>query len=266
MGRYTYAVELYSVKDELARDMAGTLKKIKAMGYTAVEFAGGFVHTAEEVRRALEETGLLCCGWHTPVDYLADDRLAATAAYFRTVGNQNVIVPGLPAEMTASRTAWLRTADLFNRTAGRLADFGMRLGYHNHVDEVVFYAGSQECPLTVFGDNTDSSIIIQMDNGHVLNGRGFGMLDLIRRYPGRFASVHLKPYDLGKGAADRDAGYQTMIGEDDVPWAEFMTLCRKIGGTQWYVVEYESIELYPELEGVGKCLQSLQAMEARGEF
>jgi sugar phosphate isomerase/epimerase len=57
-----------------------------------------------------------------------------------------------------------------------------------------------------------------------------------------------------------------MIGEDDVPWHKFMTMCREIGGTEWYIVEYESIELYPEFEGVEKCLQALKKMEAEGKF
>ncbi len=265
MGQYTYAVELYSVKDALSADMAGTLKKLKAMGYEAVEFAGDFVHTAAEVRRALDEAGLACCGWHTPVEYLADDRFDATVAYFKTVGNENVMIPGLPEEMTGSREAWLQTAALFNRYAARLAEHDLRLGYHNHVDEVALYTGSRDCPLTVFGDNTDASVILQMDNGHVLNGRGYPMLDLIRRYPGRFLSVHLKPYSLAKGAADHEAGYQTMIGEDDVPWKDFMALCRSVGGTRWYIVEYES-PLYPELEGVERCLNALRDMEKRGEI
>jgi sugar phosphate isomerase/epimerase len=71
---------------------------------------------------------------------------------------------------------------------------------------------------------------------------------------------------LQKGSENPHDGYLTMIGEDDVPWSQFMTMCRETGGTKWYIVEYESIELYPEFEGVEKCLQALKKMEAEGKF
>ena len=50
-----------------------------------------------------------------------------------------------------------------------------------------------------------------------------------------------------------------MIGEDDLPWAEIFRRCETGGGTEWYVVEYES-DAYPPLEAVDRCLKALRAM------
>lgn len=264
MSKYRYGVELYSVKDELAKDMPGTLKNVREMGYLGVEFFGGFTFTAEAIKKELDANGLVCCGWHTPWGYVQDDLFDATVKYFKTIGNKYVIIPGIPDEMTENMEAAVNTAGLFNKIASRLASHGMMLGYHNHASELKFYPGSSECPLTALFDHTDPSIIVQMDNGHVINGRGIGIISLLRRYPNRYVTVHLKPYSLEKGAISSNDGYNCMIGDDDVPWMEFMSICRTTGGTEWYIVEYESASMYPELVGVKKCLEALTAMEADG--
>ncbi|MDR1439756.1 MAG: sugar phosphate isomerase/epimerase [Clostridiales bacterium] len=266
MGKYRYGVELYSVKGELAKDMPGTLRAMKGMGYEGVEFFGEFKHTAAEVKEALDAANLACCGWHTPWSYVQDDKLESTADYFAAIGNQYVIVPGMPDELTATPEKAKQTAALYNAIAAKLSKRGMSIGYHNHASELHFYAGSTACPFTALFDNTDPSVVVQMDNGHVVNGRGFGLLSLLRRYPGRYKTVHLKPYSLDKGAVDAENGYNTMIGEDDVPWLDFMRICSASGGTQWFIVEYESAAMYPELDGVDQCIKALKKMESKGEI
>ena len=258
---YRYGVELYSVRDELAKDLLHTLKKVKEMGYEGVEFFGEFRYTAKEIKEALEETGLVCCGWHTPWNYVEDDRFDETVAYFKEIGNKYVVIPGLPAEMTNSKEAWLKTAAEFNRVAEKLKPHGMILGYHNHSSE--FQSMDGELPFHILFSNTDPSVVVQMDNGNALSG-GADIMDAISRYPGRARTVHLKPYKLG--CEKPEDGFATMIGEDDVPWAEFMKWCSTQGATEWYIVEYESEAMYTQFEGIEKCLESLKEMESKGEI
>lgn len=264
MGKYKFAVGLFSVRKELAKDMAGTLKKVKAMGYEGVEFFGGFTQEASVVRKALEDSGATICGWHTQWSDVQEDRFESTVAYFKTIGNKNVIIPGLPHGMLSTREACIDTALQFNKIAAKLAKHGMRLGYHNHAAELPFFPGTDECAYTAFFDKTDPSIIVQMDNGNALSGRGADILGLLRRYPNRYTTIHLKPYSLEKGAVENEAGFETMIGEDDIPWKDFMHICLSTGGTEWFIVEYESEKMYPELEGVRRSLQALIDMESKG--
>ncbi len=266
MGKYKYAVELYSVRHDVAKDLTGSLQKVKDLGYDGVEFAGEFQYTAAEVKDALAQTGLAVCGWHTPWAYVQDDTFDATVEYFKTVGNTNVIIPGLPGGMLDTKEAVLETAKLFNALAQKLAPHGMKLGYHNHNAELKFFEGTDECPLTVFFDNTCDDVIVQLDNGNAYSALGYGILSIIRRYPNRLGTVHLKPYSVHKGAVNRDRGFECIIGEDDVPWRDFMTLCRTVGGTDWYIVEYEAEKLFPGFEGLGMCIDNLKALEANGEI
>lgn len=251
-----FALELYSVRHDLAQDFEGTLKAVRDMGYIGVEFAGGFVHSADRVSAALKDLGLVCCGWHTPWDYVQDDRLEATIAYNKAVGNRFIIVPGLPGECTATVEAWKATAAKFNEITAKLAGHGLFLGYHNHWDE--FKAVDGQTPFDAFFGTTNPEIIVQLDNGNALAG-GADMLDIIKRYPGRLRTVHLKAYSLTDG-------FDTMIGEDSVPWTDFMRLCDEVGKAEWYIVEYESEKLHTPLTGVKLCIEALKKMQDEGKI
>ena len=95
MARIPIGLELYSVRNELAADAAGTIRAVAEMGYEGVEFAGPPQHSGAELRKMLDDNGLVCCGWHTPFDRVQDDTLAATIELNQTVGNRFIIIPGM---------------------------------------------------------------------------------------------------------------------------------------------------------------------------
>ena len=70
---FPVALQLYSVRDAMAEDFAGTIKKVKDMGYDGVEFAGLFDHSAEEVKRICDEVGVDPISAHVPYDELDAD-------------------------------------------------------------------------------------------------------------------------------------------------------------------------------------------------
>jgi sugar phosphate isomerase/epimerase len=256
MSRIPIALELYSVRHALKADPGGTLKAVAEMGYDGVEFAGAPEHPAGQLRAWLDEFGLGCCGWHTPFNLAQPDKLAETIAFNQQVGNTRLIIPSLPESLVRTRSGWLEAAGFFNRLAGELAPHGMVTGYHNHYVE--FKPLDGELPWDTFFGNTDTAVIAQLDTGNALRG-GADPLSLLQRYPGRAVTVHLKPYSLKAGATDPDQGYRPVIGEDDLPWQAIFETCETTGGTQWYIVEYES-DAYPPLEAVERCLKALKAM------
>lgn len=256
MARIPIGLELYSVRHDLEKDLRGTLKAVADMGYEGVEFAGYPKHPAEELRALLDELGLTCCGWHTPFELVQDVKLEETIAFNKKLGNRFIIIPGIPENLRTSRTDWLKLADFFNRLADKLAPHGMFTGYHNHYVE--FQPLDGEEPWDTFFSNTKKDVIMQLDMGNALYG-GADLVAILKRYPGRGRTVHLKPYSKRLGKDDPRNGYRTMIGEDDVPWSEIFHLCETQGNTEWYIVEYES-DLYPPLEAVKVCLDRLRAM------
>ena len=86
-NKIPFALQLYSVRDECAKDLAGTIAAVAKMGYKAVEFAGYHGRDAKTLRKLLEDAGLKCCGTHTGLDTLLGDNLPGTVEFNRTLGN-----------------------------------------------------------------------------------------------------------------------------------------------------------------------------------
>lgn len=240
---------LFSVRHSLEKDLEGTLKKVKAIGYEAVEFFGMIYQDAPRVKAALEGAGLPIVGWHTPINIYGDDVISDTIAFHKTIGNPNLVIPGLPDEMTADAAAWHKTAERMEQIAQKLKKSGLTFGYHNHHTEFKpLDSGERAWDILASGA---PSLNLQIDNGNALNG-GADTLALLKKYPGRSKTIHLKPYSLADG-------FSTMIGRDDIPWAETFAELESQNVTDWALIEYED-ELYDEFEGVRLCFEALKAM------
>jgi sugar phosphate isomerase/epimerase len=170
--------------------------------------------------------------------------------------NRRIIIPGLPADRVGTRAQWLRTAEFFNRLADALAPHDMVTGYHNHQTEFAPLDG--ENPWDTFFGNTDRRVIMQLDTGNAVAG-GADPVAILRQYPGRAGTVHLKPFTPSAARTDPTQGFRPPIGEDETAWADVFAACETLGATDWYIVEYES-DAYPPLDAVRRCLDGLRAM------
>ncbi len=248
MSRLPIALQLYSVREDCARDLPGTLAAVAAMGYEGVEFAGYHGRTAAELRQLCDAHKLAIVGTHIGLPTLLGDELAATVAFNQAMGNRYLIVPGLPEERRNSRAAWLETARIFDAIAARLAPLGLRTGYHNH--HIEFVAMDGELPWDTFFGNTRADVVMQLDTGNMYHG-GAEPVGFLARYPGRAQLVHLKEFSHTNDKA--------LIGEGDVCWEQVFSLCESSAATEWYIVEQESYAFAP-LECVDRCLRNLRRM------
>ena len=255
--RHKFAVQLYSVRDEMEKDLWGTLRKVKTMGYDGVEFYGAFTRTAQELKAALDDTGLVCVGWHTPLNYVTEaNALMATITYNKILGNTEIVIPALGGDMVSSKAAWLESAKLFNDLAAKLAPYGMKIAYHNHA--YTFTPMEGDLPLHYFYDNTVADVGLQLDNGNAWDASPeTDIYAPIVRYPNRIRTLHHKPFSL-------KTGHATMIGEDDIDWGKFFKLCRDHQNVDWHIVEFECDEYLPQLEGIQTCIERLRKLEDEG--
>jgi sugar phosphate isomerase/epimerase len=243
-----FGLQLYSVRNECAKDLVGTVTAVAKMGYKAVEFAGYHGRDAKTLRKLLDDTGLKCCGTHIQLDTLLGENLAKTVEFNHTIGNKFLIVPGLPEKYRKTRQAWQETADLFSELAQKVKPEGMRVGYHNH--NVEFKPLDGELPWDTFFNRSSKDVVIQFDTGNGVAEGGHPM-KFIKKHPGRVASLHVKPFSRKKSNA--------LIGdkEDELPWKEIFEVCETTGGTEWYIMEYEN-DLYPPLVSVEKSLEVMR--------
>ncbi len=245
-GRIPIGVQVYSVRSVAEKDLAGTLAKIAEMGYEGVEFAGYYGHGAKGIRKMLDDNGLVCCGTHTQYADLSDDKLAATLEFNKILGNRYVIVPWLQGDEKDMKNSWLKYAERFNVLSEKLKPQGMMIGYHAHAHDLHPLDGTTSWD--VFFSNTGKDVIMQIDTGNAMSGGG-DPVAVLKKYPGRAVTVHLKEYS----ATNKNA----MIGEGDVKWVEVLRLCRTIGGTKWYIIEEEK-DAYPPMEGIAISLKNLK--------
>ena len=239
---------LYSVRHSLEKDLEGTLKKVKDIGYSYVEFYGNVYPDAPRLNAALKGAGLTVVGWHVPYDKLTDDKIDGTIAFHKEIGNPNLVIPGLPQEMTKDAAAWRASAEWMGKVAQKLKAHGQTLGYHNHHTEFS-PLDNGECAWDIVAAVPD--IMLQLDNGNALNG-GADTVALLKKYSDRSKTVHLKPYSVTEG-------FSTMIGKDSIPWKDTFDELERQAYTEYALVEYED-EKYDEFEGVRLCLEALKEM------
>ncbi len=243
------ALELYSIREDCKNDFPGSLVKVAQMGYDGVEFAGYHGLEAKQLRKILDDNGLRCFSVHTGLNTLTGDNFEPTVEFNKILGNRSLIVPGMPR--MEGIQAWYDAAQRFNEIAAKLEAHGMRVGYHNHTRE--FVAADGKIPWEVFFDNTNKSVIHQLDVGHVLRAKA-DPAHYIKKYPGRTLSIHAKDYSPDKEAV--------LIGEGVVKWPEIFALCESVGGIECYIIEQESYP-YPPMESVRRCLENFKRL--RGE-
>ena len=171
-------IQLYSVRDDMAKDPLGTLKQLAAMGYKNVEHANYvnrkfYGYSAADFRKILNDLGLYMPSGHTVMgkqhwDILKRDFTDSwkfTVEDAATAGQQFVISPWLDESLRKSSTELKNFMDVFNKSGELCKKHGMRFGYHNHDFEF-----SEKLDGTTLYDlilqHTDPSLVIhQLDIG-----------------------------------------------------------------------------------------------------
>ena len=224
-------LQLYSLRDEMAKDFCGTVEKVAKMGYTGVEFAGyGGLKPAEMVK-LLKDNGLEAYGSHIGGLPKTEAELDAEIEMNLAVGNKYLVCPW--QDMKTHDDA-LRFAEVMNETAAKLRPHGLLLGYHNHAHEFVVDGG--EILMETVLKNTEPDIFAEFDVFWVAYA-GYDPVKYINKYAGRQPLMHLK--ELGP---DRKANVECGTGVLDF---DVIIRAGKVIGTQHFIIEQEEYTLDP---------------------
>jgi sugar phosphate isomerase/epimerase len=239
------SVQVYSVRNAAAKDLAAALEKIAKMGYEGVEFAGYYGKDAKEIRKMLDANGLKCSGTHTGIDQFRGDNFEKTAELHKTLGTKFMIVPGGIDHELHDVERSKRIAEEFNKFAEKAKPFGLSVGYHAHGGDAKLIEGIPAWERLF--DATVPEVIMQMDVGNYMAGGG-DPYKMIEKFKRRSKTVHIK--ETGQG--------HPIVGEGDVDWERTFKLCETVGGTEWYVVEDEvDADNFDRIE---KCIAALRNM------
>jgi sugar phosphate isomerase/epimerase len=218
------ALQLYTVREGLAGDRAGILRRIAGFGYGAVE-PYDVTSDAAGLRADLDAAGLAVCSVHArPFGEQAE----AVFGGITTVGADTVIIPHMPPERFADADSVGELARELNGIAARSADRGLRLGYHNHDFELSSLIGGRPA-LEVLADRLDPAVLLEVDTYWAAVG-GQQVPELLGRLGERVRYLHVKD-----GPVTKDDP-MTAVGTGQMPVAEILAASPSV---EWNVVELD---------------------------
>ncbi len=245
-------LQLYSVRQQLAKNYEGTLSEIASLGYGEVEAAGFYGRSAADVKQAMRKANLGCVSAHYPYVEL-QKKFDEVLAFNKELGVEYLICssPGFktPAAPDASGHArlltlddWRWNAEQFNRMGEKTSAAGMRFGYHNHTREFTLTDGV--VPYTELLRLTDpSKVTLELDCGWAIVA-GVRPVDLLRDHPGRFSMLHVKDFKAAGGAqAEAHDPTVTELGMGSIDYGPILQQAAKTQKIKHMFVEQEAFDL-----------------------
>ena len=198
MSKLPIGIQLYSVRDAVEADFAGTLKELKKMGYDAVEFAGLFNYSAKEVKAMCEEAGLIPISAHVGLGVIMKD-VAKVIGDYAEIGCKYVAIPWASADADLPGAPGYDTFLANVRiVSAECAKHGMKLLYHNHDFEFVKIDGKNKLDI-LYADTTPEELGTQVDTCWAKVG-GEDPAKYVLKYSGRAPLVHIKDFVGSKSA------------------------------------------------------------------
>ena len=223
-------LQLYTLRREMGAGVEDTLKRVAAIGYREVEFAGYFSRDPVALRATLDALQLSAVSCHVGLDAV-EAQFDATVAAAKTLGHRWVTVASTPRSHFQSVASLKALAGRFTEAGRRLRDAGMRFAYHNHNIELTPVEGT--APLEVLVGESDAAVVdFEMDVYWTVQG-GADPLAWFRRFPGRFRLVHVKDSSGAPAHEMRDVGAGT------IDWKAIFAK-HKQAGIEHYIVEHDN--------------------------
>lgn len=240
-------LELYSVRNELAKDLNGTVTAVAKMGYKVVEFYAPYfswtLDQAKDVRKLLDDLGLRCHSTHNNPASFTGDGIVKAMDLNKMLGSTYIVMAS--AGRVNGLDGWKGIAETLTRADEKFRAADVHAGYHNHKPEFVAMDGKR--PMDVIAANTPKDVMLQFDVGTCIEA-GQDPIAWIDANPGRIRSLHLKDWAPGEGK-----GYQVLFGEGNAPWKKIFDAAEKTGGVEYYLIEQEGSR-FPPFETAEKCL------------
>ncbi|SFQ43647.1 sugar phosphate isomerase/epimerase family protein [Parafilimonas terrae] len=260
-------VQLYSVRDDMGKDPSGTLKQLAAMGYEYVEHANYrnrkfYGYTAPEFKKLLDDLGLKMRSGHTVMtaahwdDAKNDftDVWKQTVEDAATLGQQYVISPWLDEALRTDMDKLKKMMDIFNKSGELCTKYNMKFGYHNHDFEIVTKVGDENLYDFIIKNTNPNLVIQQIDIGNMY-GNGGRAIEIMKKYPGRFQSMHVKDeIKAAKGEMGGEPYESAVLGKGVLNVREILDYGKKHSGTKHFIIEQESYQGQAPLDAVKEDL------------
>lgn len=255
-ARPQIGLELFSVRQELAQDLFGTVRRVGKVGYEAVEFFSPYYQWepayARQVRQLLDEVGLKAPSTHNSASVFTPEGLKKAIELNQILGSTLIVMASAGRDVK-TLDDWKRVAERLSAASETLRPLGMRAGFHNHQLEFTPIDGTR--PMDILAKGTPNDFVLQFDVGTCIDAKQ-DPVAWIKANPGRIRSIHCKDWAPGEGP---DKGYHVLTGEGVAPWKEIRAAAESVGGVETYLIEQEGSRFTP-FETIEKCLAAWKGM------
>ncbi len=230
--------QVWTIKDQLVKDFAGTLKMMAGLGYKSVEMCSppGYESSGfgplmklkpKEMRQIINDAGLVFESTHYGVGEFRNN-LGERIEFAAESGQKQMILSSFGLPEKAAMSDWMKAADELNKYGMESKKAGIQMGFHNHHGEFGTIDGKliYEALLNQF----DPDLVKMQFQVAVIN-IGFKASDYFKKFPGRFISAHLADWSSSEKKS-------VPLGKGIVDWKEFFASADK-GGLKNIFVEMD---------------------------
>ena len=251
-------LQLYTLRDQLDKDVEGTIKQLAAIGYKDVEIYSLYGKSPAEFAKLLKDNGMTASSGHYLLPMVKNE-WEKRIEDAKTLGLQYMVIAILEPEVRKSLDDYKKLAELFNKAGEATKKAGIQFCYHNHNFE--FQKFGETTPYDYLLNTLDPKLVkFEMDCFWVTHA-GQDPVAYFKKHPGRFPLLHIKDMK-GKPAAtqelDAKMGLFAPVGSGSIDWKRIFAAAKQ-GGVEHYYVEQDFCEI-PPLEAVKTSYQYLDKL------
>jgi len=242
-------LQLYTLREETAKDFPGTLAKVAELGYQVVEFAGYGDIPAAEMKQLLADNGLKAVSSHVGYHLLTSD-LAGQIAYAKEIGIEYLIIPWFEQEKLQDEAEFMKAVASFRDIAEQVKAAGLTLCYHNHAFEFEKLGG--EFILDRLYRELDETLLLAELDLYWVKKAGLDPKEYLLSYAGRVPVIHVK--DM----AGDEEGFFAEVGQGIIDYPAIFEVAPG-AGVKYYLVEQDVCKR-PPLESIKISIDYLKSL------
>ncbi|WP_413378164.1 sugar phosphate isomerase/epimerase family protein [Alkalihalobacillus sp. 1P02AB] len=249
--REKFAVQLYTLRNEIKEDFPSVLKDLKKMGWSAVQMTIPEGYKAEEIAELTNELGIKTAGMHFSIERIQND-LDNIVKEMELFNTKDLICPYLTEEWRNEK-GYKVVKETLTEAANKLAPKGYRVSYHNHAFEFETEIYGKNALEYLIEPSETNQILAELDV-YWLKKAGKDPLTFIQKYANRMPIIHLK--DMTDDAEQTFAE----VGSGSIDFEPILKWCDR-SGVEWLVVEQDQCSGEP-MDSLQISLDNLNNMVA----
>lgn len=220
------ALQLYTLRQELAQDFEGVIEQVAGMGYAGVETAGFPGTTPQDASRIFREMGLTVVSAHTPLP-LGDQKneILDVAA---TLGCRRIVCASLGPDQYQTLDQIKRNCNMLNEASDVAVAHGLSLGLHNHWWE--FEPVEGQYPYHLLLEHLDPAVFFEIDT-YWVQAAGLDPAAILKELGPRAPLLHIKDGPARKGEP------MTAVGDGVMDWPSILQAAS--GHAEWLIAELD---------------------------